>query len=195
MRFHTLVITLIFAYSFPLTVSRVLVFVTSLCLGVSSACSIASILALLWHRSLSMSDLIRDTIAGHLIRLVTKGKYLKYQEEIDPSLVDRYVNNEKSGNFAQHGQAEAPKENDDEEKKEGEEGDKSDNDENTRQQSKRRSSASSNDTKVDKDAAVNHPSGKKIDSEKGKDVHVVDWWGPDDPEVSKSSLDIRHEQR
>lgn len=33
---------------------------------------------------------------------------------------------------------------------------------------------------------VNTISGVRVDPEKGQDVHVVDWYGPDDPEVSRT---------
>lgn len=34
---------------------------------------------------------------------------------------------------------------------------------------------------------VNEPSGARVDPEKGRDCHVVDWDGPGDPQVSSNS--------
>jgi hypothetical protein len=34
---------------------------------------------------------------------------------------------------------------------------------------------------------VNHASGVRVDPEKGKDKHVVDWYGPEDPAVRTTS--------
>lgn len=119
-----------------------------------------------------MSELIRDTIFGHFVRIVTGKRFLKYQEEIDPSLWKKYVSKEKSANMAVHGTVEKPS--DDEKKEE---------DDAEREQRPRGESNSSSDTQIADDENVNKPSGKKIDSENGKDAHVVDWWGDDDPEV------------
>jgi DHA1 family multidrug resistance protein-like MFS transporter len=40
---------------------------------------------------------MRDSVAGHAIRLFTNGRFFKYAEEKDPSLWKRYTNPEKSG--------------------------------------------------------------------------------------------------
>ncbi|KAI9782163.1 MAG: hypothetical protein M1835_004083 [Candelina submexicana] len=50
-----------------------------------------------------MTDLLRDTIFGHLVRLVSRGRRLRYLEEIDPSLWHKYVNAEKSAQVARLG--------------------------------------------------------------------------------------------
>ncbi|CEI61322.1 Caffeine resistance protein 5 [Fusarium venenatum] len=113
-----------------------------------------------------MKDLIRDTIFSHILRFLTGGRVFKYPEEEDPLLWKKYVHAEKSANMARHGQTEAPE-------ADGE------------QQSRRsQTRSSSSDTAVSSGEAgtVNEPSGRIVDKEKGKDVHVVDWYGPDDPE-------------
>ncbi|KAH0338792.1 putative caffeine resistance protein 5, partial [Aureobasidium melanogenum] len=46
----------------------------------------------------------------------------------------------------------------------------------------RHNSQSSEPTKKEEDTTVNSASGKVVDSEKGKDVNLIDWWGPNDPE-------------
>ncbi|TKA49854.1 hypothetical protein B0A55_13425, partial [Friedmanniomyces simplex] len=55
-----------------------------------------------------MAELIRDTAFGHLVRFVTRGRYLKYAEEADPSIWTRYIDEKKSGYLAHHGDANPP---------------------------------------------------------------------------------------
>ena len=55
-----------------------------------------------------MTDLIRDTAFGHLVRFATRGKYLQFAEEADPSVWTRYLDEKKSGYLAYHGSAEPP---------------------------------------------------------------------------------------
>lgn len=119
-----------------------------------------------------MKDLIRDTIFSHILRLLTGGKVFKYPEEEDPSLWKKYVHAEKSANMARHGQTEAPE------------------DDGERQSRRSQTRSSSSDTAVSsgEGRTVNEPIGRIVDKEKGKDVHVVDWYGPDDPEVSLLSI-------
>lgn len=48
------------------------------------------------------------------------------------------------------------------------------------------SSESSSPTRsraFDPDAGYNEASGVNIDEEKGRDLSIIDWYGPDDPEV------------
>ncbi|KAF2761648.1 MFS general substrate transporter [Pseudovirgaria hyperparasitica] len=121
-----------------------------------------------------MTELIRDTLFGHTIRFVSRGKYLKFSEERDPSLWKRYIDEKKSGYAAFHGSTEPP---------EGEEevngiGGVRTRDE--RRANGNRDSDASEKTSVDGD--VNHVSGVKVDPEKGKDIHLVSWFGDDDPE-------------
>lgn len=145
-----------------------------------------------------MTELIRDTTFGHLVRFVTRKRFLKYAEEADPSLWKQFINEDASGNAAHHGTIE-PKE---QQKKE--EGEASSDDEKneldrhltgahsiggirTRDEYDKnqgdQSSGSSDRTRIPDDGTVNIPSGVKIDSEKGRDIWVVDWFGPNDPEV------------
>jgi DHA1 family multidrug resistance protein-like MFS transporter len=63
-----------------------------------------------------MKELIRDTVFGHGLRLITRGRVLQYEEDRDPSLWKR-IDKEKSGKMAHHGTTE------DEEKEEEEEKD------------------------------------------------------------------------
>ena len=113
------------------------------------------------------SELIRDTLFGHLLRSITGRRVLRYQEEIRPELWKKFVHKHKSGNMAHHGAIE------DEEKERDE----------TEKQQNQTSSHYSSDTQVDeRQHVINEVSSKKVDPEKGRDVHIVDWWGPDDPE-------------
>ena len=113
-----------------------------------------------------MKELLRDTIFSHILRLLTGGRVFKYPEEEDPSLWKKYVHVEKSGNMARHGQPQAP------ERERGEQ---------------TRSDSSDTAVSEGEGRTVNEVSGHVVDKEKGKDVHVVDWYGPDDSEVSPLS--------
>lgn len=46
-----------------------------------------------------MKELFRDTVLGHLIRWLTRGKWLPHAEELDPSLWRMYISTEKSSQF------------------------------------------------------------------------------------------------
>lgn len=116
-----------------------------------------------------MTDLIRDSAFGHCVRLVTRRKYLQYPEEKDPEAWKKYVNPEKSGYAAFHGSTEPPSTAGDlEELRQAQDG--------------RGREASDSDSSRTL-GGVNGDSGVRIDSEKGRDYHVVDWYGPDDPQV------------
>jgi hypothetical protein len=110
-------------------------------------------------------DIVRDSPFGHIVRLITRNKVFQYPEERDPSLWKKYVSQEKSGYMAHHGSAEAPEEYSDE----------------LRNARGIRERESDEDTQVGDD--VNEASGVRVDPEKGKDKHVVDWYGPEDPAV------------
>ncbi|KAJ4350693.1 GTPase-activating protein [Ascochyta clinopodiicola] len=113
-----------------------------------------------------VADLIRDSPFGHIVRLVTRNKCFQYPEEKDPSLWKKYVNQEKSGYVAHHGNTSPPEEEVEELQ-------------NARGVRDREGSESSNTEIGDE---YNHASGVRIDQEKGKDQHVIDWFGPDDPQ-------------
>lgn len=113
-----------------------------------------------------MTELIRDTAFGHIVRFVSRGKFLQYQEERDPSIWKKFIDEKASGNLAHHGTTDPPVD--------GEEPEK----ENEKDQ--RSGSESSSRTKVGGD--VNRASGVKVDPEKGKDLEVVTWYNDSDPE-------------
>lgn len=139
-----------------------------------------------------MKELMRDTAFGQVVRLVTKGRFFKYLEERDPSLWKKYVNEEKSGRAAhfgvEGGAIQQPGE--DEEMPQGIGGVRTREDGNTEPLEPvgdRRSSDGSSRTQVgegekEEEANYNNASGIKVDPEKGRDLHIVDWFGPDDEE-------------
>lgn len=137
-----------------------------------------------------MKELIRDTIFGHFLRIITKKKVLLYEEERDPELWKRYIHHEKSSNMARHGQTAVPEELKDEEK--GEQS--NDNNEQRpvgeeRNQDRHRNSS---DTRVGSydNTRRNEASGTVVDPEKGRDLTIVHWFGDNDPEVCSCLLNF-----
>ncbi|OCK86379.1 benomyl/methotrexate resistance protein [Lepidopterella palustris CBS 459.81] len=126
-----------------------------------------------------MFDLIRDSAFGHLVRLASGNKYFQYPEERDLSVWKKFVHKEKSGNFAHHGHV-------------GPHGDDSDSDDQPVQGLggvRTRNSVSSDSSKTelpDDSYTYNIASGVRVDPEKGRDIHIVDWFGPDDPDNPKN---------
>lgn len=98
-----------------------------------------------------MAELIRDTVFGHFVRWVTKGKYLPYAEERDPKLWKQYIHLEKTGQMASHGRL-APQLSDDQ---------------------RGTKSNETSRTRTSENQATNLVSGHRIDQEKGRDVNIV----------------------
>ncbi|ETN43820.1 uncharacterized protein HMPREF1541_11144 [Cyphellophora europaea CBS 101466] len=111
-----------------------------------------------------MSGFFIDTTAGQIVRLVSGSRFLKYAEERDPSLIEKYINPEKSGNLARTGTTRSDR------------APSTEKDVNPESDSP----SSSSSTLHDPNALVNVPSGRPVDPERGRDGHVVDWYGPDD---------------
>lgn len=138
-----------------------------------------------------MKELIRDSCFGQIVRLVTNKKFLRYPEEDDVDYWKKYLNEEKSGHAAHHGTTEPEEKSEEEKDKEGKRSDSDTPDQEplggyrTREQNGTQlpNSSGSSMTEVDSQERIryNVASGVKIDAEKGKDVHIVDWYGPDDP--------------
>lgn len=120
-----------------------------------------------------MSDLIRDSAFGQIVRALSGNKVFLYPEEKDPEVWTRYLDKKKSANLARTGTAEPEKQQEkDSEKDDG----RPDN-------SRQPSSGASSETHVDdENAKVNQTSGAKVDPEKGRDVDLVTWYGEDDGE-------------
>jgi hypothetical protein len=119
-----------------------------------------------------VADLIRDSPFGHIVRLVTRQKYFQYPEEKDPKLWKKYVHEEKSAYMAHHGTAEPPEEETDELK-------------DLRGVRSREQGYGSNSERT-LGEGVNEASGARVDPEKGKDKHVISWFGDEDPQVRPS---------
>lgn len=135
-----------------------------------------------------MEELIRDTPFGHALRLISKNQILQWEEEKDSSLWKQYVNEKASGNLAHHGTTE---------KAESDDGSGSEEQHpiegiRTREAHDNVDPSSSDSSermgKADDGEAMNVPSGVKVDPEKGRDAWVIDWWGPNDPEVPAIQL-------
>lgn len=127
-----------------------------------------------------MTELIRDTAFGHLVRFVTRGKYLKFAEEADPTVWTRYIDEKKSAYLAHHGSTDPPEDPDDMPPIEG-----------IRTREAQYSHfppprlarlASSRSQRTSSQEPINEVSGVPVDSEKGRDIHLVTWYGDDDPE-------------
>lgn len=122
-----------------------------------------------------MATLIQDSIAGHFLRIFTNARLFKYAEERDPSLWKRYTNIEKSSRLAYHGRTGSV--------------DIPDGDTLGGGVSSRSGSAGAGARRIPSTAwwhgetQFQGLTGTKIDPEKGKDVHLVDWWDENDPEV------------
>lgn len=107
-----------------------------------------------------MAELIRDSAFGHLVRLVTRGKYLQYAEEKDASLWRNFISGEKTRQMAHHGHP----------------------GQSTQEDPPSSSSEESSRTRAGEEQPVNEPTGHPIDQEKGRDVNVVDWYDEHDSE-------------
>ncbi|TKA24953.1 hypothetical protein B0A50_06051 [Salinomyces thailandicus] len=135
-----------------------------------------------------MKELIRETAFGQLVRLITNKKYFKYPEEEDPSLWTSYVDEKKSGYLAHHGDTNPPE---DDAEMEGiggvrtrEEQSNGQSPANGQDKNRRSHSDSTSRTRVDNGSdgsQINEASGIKVDSEKGRDRHLVTWDGDNDP--------------
>lgn len=125
--------------------------------------------------TMPVGHLIRDTAFGQLLRLVTKNRVLQYPEEQDPEHWKNYLNQEKSGYIAHHGTTDPPEDDD------------------TRQQLQSARGLRDREAEDDRPAeprdstvtgtTMNDASGVMVDQEKGRDKNLIDWYGPEDPEV------------
>jgi DHA1 family multidrug resistance protein-like MFS transporter len=124
---------------------------------------------------MTVAHLIRDTAFGQILRLITKNRVLQYPEEQDPEHWKNYLNEEKSGYIAHHGTAEPPE------------------DDESRQELQNARGLHMRDAQGDGPAdsrnsmatgtTINEASGVPVDQEKGRDKNLIDWYGPEDPEV------------
>ncbi|GAM91137.1 hypothetical protein ANO11243_091840 [Dothideomycetidae sp. 11243] len=136
-------------------------------------------------------QLFQSTFVGHIIRIVTKNKYLRYPEEIDINHAERYYNYEKTTNMARYGQTTRPTAKDGDDASETQQQEKSVNDQSSGKSTpgpERAESplpmrdSESEHTHVPVERQVSNVAGAPIDAEKGRDLTVIDWDGPNDPE-------------
>ena len=129
-----------------------------------------------------MAELIRDTVFGHFVRLITNNRYLQYAEEKDPSLWKRYIDREQTFNMARHGNVTGP-----EELKEKESEPQS-----LSESGGERNSPGDSDqgltSAVTQQTTHEHQihsalTNQRVDTEKGRDATIVSWWGDNDQEV------------
>lgn len=121
-----------------------------------------------------MASLMQDSIVGHAIRLLSKGRIFKYAEERDPSLWKQYTNKEKSSRMAYHGRMDSI-------------GDADGIADGVTRSSSRSSSIQSmgripSSGWSDGGNHFQGLTGMQIDPEKGKDVYLIDWWDDKDQE-------------
>jgi hypothetical protein len=169
---YYIVLFLSSTYSFPLFISFFSRHIS--CVDHTASFIFSSLLES--HIQVKMKHLFRDTTLGHILRLATGGRVLRYEEDIDPSIWQKYVDKESSGRMAHHGTVEPADEKEDKEEE---------NIPPHNPSPPRRSS----DTRVDsQDVRHNEVSGVPVDVEKGKDVTMITWYSDDDPEVSFNIL-------
>ena len=121
-----------------------------------------------------MSELIRDTVFGHFVRLITNNRVLQYAEEKDPSLWKQYLDREQTKNMALYGNTEGPTSS--EKLKEANANASSEESSQTR--------AGNGDLEEEREHQLSSTiTGQRIDTEKGRDVTMVAWFGENDPEA------------
>ena len=132
-----------------------------------------------------MTDLLRDTVFGHLLRYLTKGRVLQYMEEKDPTLWKQYIDREQTYNMAIYGHPElAPNE---QKEKDGQlqtpaeppNGISTPSDESASTLATEKTQPGDDNGHQMHTALTN----QRVDTEKGRDATMVSWWGDDDPEV------------
>ncbi|KZF26428.1 putative caffeine resistance protein 5 [Xylona heveae TC161] len=107
-----------------------------------------------------MKDLFRNTTFGILLRVITRGKVLQYDEEKDPSIWKRYLAPELSAHMATHGNLGGDA---DEGVLRKESGNFSNGN---------RTSSDSSRIRIPENTPINETSGVPVDPEKGRDVNV-----------------------
>lgn len=135
-----------------------------------------------------MSELIRDTAFGHIVHFVSKGKLLQYAEERDPNLWKLYIHRDQTKNIALHGNTDGQVP-DEKEKRDG--ADSSEASSRTRhgdEESEYRMNRARTAEEERQYQMSSTVTGQRIDTEKGRDITMVTWFGDNDPEVRPSSM-------
>lgn len=116
-----------------------------------------------------MKELLRDSIFGKCVRFVTRQRYFQYPEESDSSIWKQYIDPEKSGNQALRTSSLPTQSGTDR----GESDDE------------RKNSTDPEKPRDGSDSESPAPAGGNQDNaaaENGRDLQMVDWYGPDDPD-------------
>lgn len=124
----------------------------------------------------------RDSAFGQIVRLASGNKYFQYPDEKNPELWKQAIDEKKSGYLAHHGTTDPPE--DDTESLSNLRGMRTRENQNSLQAPPpdRRNLSDSDSQRTQVPDDVNLASGVKVDPEKGKDINLVGWYGPDDPE-------------
>ncbi|KAF2793325.1 MFS general substrate transporter [Melanomma pulvis-pyrius CBS 109.77] len=124
-------------------------------------------------------DIIRDSTFGHLVRLASKGKYFQYTEEHDSLLWKNFIKEEQSAIITQHRDSNTPE----------------DGSELPLRDTQRPVSTASSRTQLPEEDSTqrSEASGVRVDPEKGRDKHVIDWLGQDDPDSTGKKFFVTFE--
>ena len=109
-----------------------------------------------------MTELIRDTVFGHLLRWVSRGTVLSHPEDLDPSIWRKYVHEEKTARMAHHGHT-------------GESDSLQEQPSQEQPSQDRHHSGVSDETSRtrNEDNHITNDMGMKVDAEMGKDLDVI----------------------
>ena len=132
-----------------------------------------------------MSELIRDTVFGHILRFLTKGKVLQYAEEKDPSLWKQYLDRDQTKHMALYGHTgdETPEEKQERESSPTDGTQSSGNGNGNGKEAKHSDESSRSCAEGGEPPLSSTITGQKIDPEKGRDTTIVTWYGDNDQEV------------
>lgn len=120
-------------------------------------------------------DLVRDSAFGHIIRKISKNRWFQYPEERDVSISSKYYNVEKTRNICRYGQTTVPEDR----------STKSDDSEKDPEKPPADRAPGSDTTLANQESSSKNVVGAPVDAERGRDITVVDWDGPNDPEVGR----------
>ena len=129
-----------------------------------------------------MTELLRDTLFGHVVRFVTKARYFQYAEEKDPSLWKRYLSSEKTEHMAHHGSTGQDVEGVNKGAQEAREAIPSTGSSSTRLESFQTPISEGSSSTHIETLRITNTIGQKIDQEKGRDVCIIEWFGNNDQE-------------
>ena len=130
-----------------------------------------------------MSDLIRDTVFGHLLRFLTNGRVLQYAEEKDPSLWKQYLDRDQTKNMAMYGHTGDGEPEEKQERESSPTGETQSSDNGNGKEAKLSDDSSRSRADDGEPPLSSTITGQKVDPEKGRDTTIVTWFGDNDQEV------------